>query len=217
MQDSYGFLWIGTWNGLDRYDGYEFKVYKHETGDNNSIGDNRVIKVTEDKDHNLWIAQYNGISRFDRYTGTFKNYNLNKFARNFSSNVIKVSDIYCDSENNIWAGITSYQVSTSCILKYDRKSDQFTMINFDSTNSGSNNQTGNYVMGFCQYKGKLWALSWIHGLCYYDAKKNLIEAQNFVLNDNSVKYTNFKVQGYYLYPDKNGYLWILTGSRNIQI
>ena len=74
MQDSYGFLWISTFNGLDRYDGYDFKVYKHETGDNNSIGDNRVFKITEDKDHNLWIAQWNGVSRFNRYTGTFKNY-----------------------------------------------------------------------------------------------------------------------------------------------
>ncbi len=196
---------------MDRYDGYDFKVYKHEPGDSKSIGANRTIFITEDKDHNIWIAQWNGISRFDRKTETFKNYNLNQFAGNFISTTPKVTDIYCDSHNNIWAGEVSNRMSGGT-LKYDRKSDRFYSINFDSSNSGSDNRGPNAVQGICEYRGKIWALSWNHGLCYYDPDKNLFEARNFLSSDKPVHLTNFKVPGNRMYPDRNGYLWIVTVS-----
>ncbi|NPA35643.1 MAG: SpoIIE family protein phosphatase [Chlorobi bacterium] len=75
-QDSRGFLWIGTRDGFNRYDGYKFIEYKHNPHDSLSIAGNVIQSVIETNDGNLWIGtKDNGISVWDRKTDKF--YNLN--------------------------------------------------------------------------------------------------------------------------------------------
>ena len=75
MQDKKGFLWIGTLDGLNRYDGYNFVVYKNELNDSLSLSNNRVTKIFEDLEGNLWLAGKNsGVNRFAPKSGTFSSY-----------------------------------------------------------------------------------------------------------------------------------------------
>ena len=60
IQDKEGFLWIGTEEGLNRYDGFSFKVYKHKIGDDNSLSHNYIWSLCEDKEGKIWIATDGG-------------------------------------------------------------------------------------------------------------------------------------------------------------
>ncbi|HUL45398.1 MAG TPA: two-component regulator propeller domain-containing protein [Bacteroidota bacterium] len=74
FQDSYGFIWLGTQDGLNRFDGYEFKIYKHDPSDPKSINDNFVLSIAEDSSRTLWIGTLNEpgfLNRFDRQTESF--------------------------------------------------------------------------------------------------------------------------------------------------
>jgi len=71
IQDSRGFMWIGTRNGLNRYDGYQFINYRYDVNDNASLSNNMVNDIAEDKNGNIWLATQNGLNMFERKTGRF--------------------------------------------------------------------------------------------------------------------------------------------------
>jgi len=74
FQDSKGFLWFGTWEGLNKYDGYKFTVYRHDPEAPNSISDNGINDINEDSTGLIWIATNNGLNYYDRSTDKFTVY-----------------------------------------------------------------------------------------------------------------------------------------------
>ena len=80
LQDSKGFMWFGTDDGLNKYDGYNFTFYKHNPDDPFSLSHNRVWSLFEDSAGTLWIGTFGGgLNRFDRDTGLFTRYDANDF------------------------------------------------------------------------------------------------------------------------------------------
>ena len=72
LQDREGYLWFATEEGLNRYDGYQFAVYRHDLNDSTTIASSRVGSLFEDRDGTLWVGTYVGLDRFDRATETFE-------------------------------------------------------------------------------------------------------------------------------------------------
>ena len=103
LQDQAGFLWIGTDDGLNRYDGYEFKVYKPETNNPNSLSDRSITSLVEDQNGYLWIGtRLGGLNRYDPRTGKFTCYTYNKEnQQGISSN--QIHDMYLD-KTGLWIG-----------------------------------------------------------------------------------------------------------------
>jgi ligand-binding sensor domain-containing protein len=80
MQDRKGFMWFGTTNGLNKYDGYRFTHYKFEPYDTTSLSKNIVLTVWEDSEEMIWVGTNEGICKFDPRTEKFTR--LDKSASN---------------------------------------------------------------------------------------------------------------------------------------
>jgi len=109
LQDHLGFLWLGTQNGLVKYDGYTMTVYRSDPDDTSSISGNGIWAMCEDHNGNIWIgagplwAVGSGLNRFDRNTETFKRYVHNPADTN-SINSNTISIIYEDAAGRLWIG-----------------------------------------------------------------------------------------------------------------
>ena len=103
MKDSKGFMWFGTQSGLNKYDGYEFVIYKNNPFDSTSISNNLIQSVFEDDEGYIWIGTGGGgLNKFNRETETFTHYrhdpqNPNSISGDF------VNFAFEDQTNNIWA------------------------------------------------------------------------------------------------------------------
>lgn len=101
LKDSKGFIWIGTWNGLNRFDGYDFTIYKHTSIEKNTIANNFVYCIDEDHYGNIWIGTRNGLTVYNYLKTKFTNYkhipdSLNTIVSN------TINDLLCDNNGNIW-------------------------------------------------------------------------------------------------------------------
>lgn len=123
-QDKTGFIWIGTEDGLNRYDGYEFKIYRHQPEVPNSISSNQINGIYENAQGNLWVATSTGLDFFDRKTEKFSAVDL-KLNENTSSFVTQVLG---DKFGNIWLGtydgIKALNAKTGEIKSFSKAKDQ---------------------------------------------------------------------------------------------
>ncbi|WP_432326703.1 ligand-binding sensor domain-containing protein [Mucilaginibacter sp. P25] len=102
MQDSRGFIWVGTRDGLNRYDGNKFKVFKNIVNDTNSISNSFVQDVIEDKNGNLWISTSGGgLNMYDRKLDRFIHYRHNRNNTNSIASDLLVK-IALDKSGNLW-------------------------------------------------------------------------------------------------------------------
>ena len=75
-QDKYGYMWIATDYGLNRYDGYNFKTYFHNSNDSTTLGSNIVTSLFQDSKGRFWVGTRSGLYRYDHITDTFKGYHF---------------------------------------------------------------------------------------------------------------------------------------------
>ncbi len=104
-QDNLGFVWIGTSNGLNRFDGREFRVFKNDPTDSLSISDSFVTSISEDSNGNLWIGTLNGLNRFDRQTEIFTHVFPNESTDKAINQAI--SSVFVDEDGLIWVGTSA--------------------------------------------------------------------------------------------------------------
>ena len=106
-KDSYGLMWFGTQDGLNRFDGYQIVVYKHIPGEPNSLPGNSIVSICEDSKTNIWVGtRKDGVSRFDRQKQTFSTFRHNpKDTQSISSDIITA--MMKDKDGNFWIGTES--------------------------------------------------------------------------------------------------------------
>ena len=104
MQDSKGFLWFGTLDGLNKYDGYTFTVYKSDPRNPNTLSNNTIVRIFEDKQGFLWIGTLGGgLNKFDESTERFTRYrNDPKDEKSISND--NVRSIFQDAAGQLWIG-----------------------------------------------------------------------------------------------------------------
>lgn len=107
LQDREGFMWFGTrGGGLNRFDGYNFTVYKNDPNNSNSLSNNEVISLFEDDKGNLWIGtRKGGLNRFNKVTETFQQFTQSDNPQSIANNT--VNTIYQDTKGNLWVGTNS--------------------------------------------------------------------------------------------------------------
>jgi ligand-binding sensor domain-containing protein/signal transduction histidine kinase len=102
-QDTQGFLWFGTEDGLNKYDGYQFTVYKHDPDDPSTLRDNFVSAILIDQTGDLWIGTRSGLDRFNRASGTFLHYPI-EGEDSSSLEGAWVISLYEDQSGTLWVG-----------------------------------------------------------------------------------------------------------------
>ena len=104
IQDKEGFIWIATHDGLNKYDGYTFKVFKPDSKNQNSISNNQIKVVYEDKQGYIWVGTGSGgLCRFDKKSEKFTTYTNNEKDPN-SISADAVYSVFEDSKGRLWVG-----------------------------------------------------------------------------------------------------------------
>ena len=105
FQDSQGFLWFGTIDGLNKYNGYEFEIFRPVLNDSTSISNNRINAIQEDTQENLWIGTNNGLNFYHRDTKLFKHITLYKQPLKLNNPKKIINTLFYDAlENIVWVG-----------------------------------------------------------------------------------------------------------------
>jgi ligand-binding sensor domain-containing protein len=149
LQDSRGYLWFGTVDGLCRFDSYNFKTFGRISNNNNSLPGNYVVKLAEDHDGKIWIGlQKDGVSSYDPATGLFKSYNLSNIDST-SPLTRSVSMLFIDKENNVWVGVTQ-----KGFVKLDKTTGKFSHYNVlaDTNTFYSKEFRVNYNSAYAMYE-----------------------------------------------------------------
>jgi ligand-binding sensor domain-containing protein len=102
VQDQSGYLWVGTRNGLNRFDGNTFKVFKYSSNDSNSISSNYISCLVVDKSNRIWIGHEAGLTRYDPALNKFTRYQLPNLP------IFLLSFISIDKYDRIWIGLASF-------------------------------------------------------------------------------------------------------------
>jgi ligand-binding sensor domain-containing protein/signal transduction histidine kinase len=157
LQDHQGFMWFGTEDGLNRYDGYHFKVFKPDPEDPNSLSDRWITALFEDSQGYLWVGtRLGGLNRYDPLTGKFAHYRHSDSEPASLSNDL-VGAIYEDQDGNLWVG------TASGLDRFDRDTERFFHFNYEPKNP--NSLEGNSVISILQdTSGRLWISTYDGGL-----------------------------------------------------
>jgi ligand-binding sensor domain-containing protein len=215
MEDRKGFIWISTFNGLCKYDGYSFTTYQFDPDDSSSIGGNVITRVYEDKDGTIWVvARGSGIYLFDRST--------EKFTRLKSKNDTIPSSISFswglneDKEGKIWIG----NDADGKLFRYDKQTGRISNENYTSNFFAKpDSNTKRIKVINCIYKdkaGTLWMGSnaGLHRLNLTPQQPGKISKVSFTTfrndpkNQKSLPAHTISYNG--IYQDKTGMLWVAS-------
>jgi signal transduction histidine kinase/CheY-like chemotaxis protein/ligand-binding sensor domain-containing protein len=200
IQDSRGFIWVGTRDGLSKYDGYSFTHFKHDPQDPASLSSSMVSDIVEDKEGNIWIATIIGLNKLDRGTGRFLKFLHNdKDPNSLSDNILK--KLAVDELGNIWAG------GQSGLDYLDTKTNKFTKhFKHDPKNSNSiSDNKLNYV--YLAPDKRLWVGTVEGGLDLFNAAtQTFSHYRHSATNPNSISSNNVRC----VFQDNESRLWIGT-------
>lgn len=198
IQDAQGFMWFGTEDGLNRFDGYEFRIYKHDPQDPNSISANHIKTLFEDDDGFLWVGTLGGgLNRYDTTTGKFTRFTYDaKDPKSLPNN--SVWRVIKDSNGKIWVA------TEAGISRLD--DDGFS--HFSQQQNNPNSLSHNNVRTlYADDDGIIWVGTYGGGLNRFDSNTGAF--QHFGFDDSDEQsLSNDRVLS--IYRDQEQQLWIGT-------
>ncbi|MBA4851735.1 two-component regulator propeller domain-containing protein [Emticicia sp. BO119] len=227
-QDQRGLIWIGSKDGLNRFDGINIKIFR-KSQKVNSLPDNRLNSIVEDNDGTLWIGTQGGVSHFNPFSETFENFvhdpkNPKSLSDNWDCNVFK------DSKKRLWV------MNNNGLHVFDRKSGSFTT-RFNTIHNPFycfEDETGNFWLaawnGITRYnpdngrftylektnsvancvlkdtQGNWWFGAWDIGLCRFDPQTGTYKKIPLNPKKTDEKYNVFGLK------EINQQLWVSTNT-----
>ncbi|HMG09318.1 MAG TPA: two-component regulator propeller domain-containing protein, partial [Mucilaginibacter sp.] len=120
LKDSKGFMWFGTLSGLNKYDGYKFKAYKHAVSDTTTLNDDYIVSLAEGPEHNIWVETRNGFNIYNPSTERFS-HDIGGYLKNIGLPDARITALKKDDFGNFW-----FLHATKGIYKYDASSRKVT-------------------------------------------------------------------------------------------
>ncbi|HTM98689.1 MAG TPA: two-component regulator propeller domain-containing protein [Pedobacter sp.] len=193
FKDRKGFMWIGTHDGLNRYDGYEFKVFRNQLGDITSLPHNYIYTINEDLENNLWVGTGQGIGIFNNLTSKFgPAYFVRKLTgkREKISGPVNVIETAPNGDvligtNGMGLMVRSKNATTAFQVPIHQKGNSLIDFNVTDIKIGEHQ--------------KIWIFIDPIGLCVYDMKTKKLHVVNQTITAASCIET-----------DNNGNIWVGT-------
>lgn len=192
FQDAKGFMWFGTYDGLNRYDGYGFTVYRNVIGDFSSLAFNNISSITGDCHQKLWVSGLKGISIFNPATGKFSvpaylpwkgraAIGVHEFVH-----VVKALD----------SGLVLAGTHADGLLVFDARTQRGWQVPLDGKGAYDV-----YAIEYDRFSKLAWIFIQGRGLYTYDVRKGVLRLFNGTIRD-----------GFCLKVDRTGRLWLGTDS-----
>ena len=206
IQDSRGFMWIGTRDGINKYDGYSFTTYRHDAQDPQSISSSMVADMAEDKEGNIWVATIIGLNKIDRKTGRIVQYKHDdKNANTISNNIL--NKLAVDEKGNIWIagqGGLDYLDTRSNIIKHYRYVDN---------NAGSLSDN-NVSFVYLDAANNVWVGTFTGGLQLLEKSTGTFKKYSYDLqNPKSISSNNISC----IFEDDKHRLWVGTQNAGLNL
>lgn len=200
-------MWFGTQDGLNKYDGYKFTVYRNNKEDMNSLSNNMITCLCEDRNSDLWIGTATGgLNKYDRDNDKFISYIYDENnPDSISSNIVR--SVFEDSDGILWIGTTYGGLN-----KFDREKNVFVRYNqIEGNTDGINIRS---IRQITEDSAKnLWLATWNEGVVKFDRGKNRFisyKCKNNIVNSNRINS---------IFIDSRKNLWACTneGLQNINM
>ncbi|HEX2933920.1 MAG TPA: two-component regulator propeller domain-containing protein [Bacteroidales bacterium] len=196
-QDSIGFIWLGTGDGLNRFDGYEFKVYLPDPSNPHALGHGSINRIMYKSTYELWITTGLGVYIYNRITDSFKQFKYLKY--------FNVSSIITDNDGFTWFGTNK---GLYCFNPTDSTLQTFQYLPF-SNQSLSNNQILDL---FIDSKQNLW-IETADGLNKYNSSSRTFQRYYHQTERNLPNQNLF----HSIVEDKLGRLWVGSAMNRLDI
>ncbi len=205
VQDDNGLMWIATRDGLNRFDGYEFKLYKHEIRNSKTINSNHIKKIYKDKLGTLWFGTDKGLNRFNEKTETFERFFYEPARENWLS-TDNIRDIQEDKAGNLWIATAEHGLFKVLFEGEgkERKVIGFQRFRAEEKTIGLNSNSIRDL--YLDSKNRFWIATdgGLHLLKNLDNDQLILE--NYNINNSGIQTNSINS----LTADKRGNLWLGT-------
>jgi len=199
LKDRYGLMWIATDDGLNKFDGTNFTVYRHQAADSSSLRANEILALYEDPGGNLWVATSGGaISQYDRRKDKFIHYPAVAGGNGFLSNAV-VRSICGDRHGKIWMA----QFEHPYVL--DPVTGDVSKVDLTPYDHGGPGKMSLYCV-FEDSRHRIWVGTDKGLFLYLEASRSFIQYRHDSLDSSSLLEDDVKA----LAEDPAGHLWVGT-------
>ncbi|MEQ8702919.1 MAG: two-component regulator propeller domain-containing protein [Phaeodactylibacter sp.] len=215
-QDTMGYIWIGTQDGLHRYDGYELRLYQHDPEDSLSLSDNIIEKIYVDQSGTLWAGTWNGLNRYDPRTDSFHQYHHDPEDTTSLSGLM-VIDLQEDARGRLWVamgkglgGLSRYDPETDAFVRYLPRAEHPYSLTANNPSRLYLDRSGDLWVGMGSPFD--WELNY-GGLNRYDP-----DHDGFIryLHEPDDPYSLAHNEIISLYEDQAGVFWVATWGGGVQ-
>lgn len=190
-QDKLGYMWFGTRNGLNKFNGNSFEIFWNHADDEQSISSNTIACIIEDAEGNLWIGTENGLNKLDKKRKGFKRYYLANEADSVNN---KILSLHIDADGVLWVG------TLSGLFIYEPESDSLKSVYIREL-------ADNSVSAILEKDNHLYLASSKNGLLIYDRQKKRI-VRSYQTNSKTLPVISNYIKDIYI--DKKDNIWLGT-------
>jgi len=211
VKDKYGFIWFGTWEGVSRFDGYSFKIFRASEDDSTALSNNRINGIVTDSEQNVWLStvDYKFLFRFNYDSETFTRFTYDKSPTSVLTKMGKARGEALKrliNYNYSWVG------SDNGVLQTNRQTNRQTLYKANLYNpfSISDNTINAFYLDNCD---NLWIGTQNGGVNYANLRNKPFEYYSMEPNGNGLVDNVIRA----ISQEKNGKLWVGTETQGITV
>jgi signal transduction histidine kinase/ligand-binding sensor domain-containing protein/DNA-binding response OmpR family regulator len=194
LESKKGYLWFGTRDGLNKFDGKKFKIYRHFTNDSTSISNNNIHSIYQDTFDNIWIGTQNGLNKLNPSKDNFRQYRVKQNQQSIAGNIVwgitQIKNYLFVATNN---GVSRINITTNEIKNYRNEK--------DNPFSLSNNSTRSFMKAA---NGNLW-ISNIYYIDIFNPVNNTFSRINYPKHASEKIFINDRPT---LFQDSQDIIWL---------